>query len=262
VYLERPWFGTGADERLAVVTAPSSLVGWQELRPFISEWGADPLFASGGRLPADYLIQDRLLGTSEKAGGLYLPQNDSNRVDVAAYPVGFDAELDLWYADIAIDPGDSYFPFIKLALARYQPYSIEGFELSSVVVADLVQIAPDRIASISKSADGTQVSISVAGQAYANVSEGRVRSSIVMVRAEQRVTGSTDAAWVPVGSDVALTSRADGTRTIWSGQVTLPSLVSGTEYRLLVREYERWSVDDPKSVQADRLVYAEAIAVR
>ena len=36
----------------------------------------------------------------------------------------FDQVRKLWYCDLQLDAGTSYFPFVKLALARYQPHSI------------------------------------------------------------------------------------------------------------------------------------------
>lgn len=30
----------------------------------------------------------------------------------------------LWYCDIDMDAGEAYFPFVRLALARYQPQSV------------------------------------------------------------------------------------------------------------------------------------------
>ena len=60
----------------------------------------------------------------------------------------YDATRDLWYADIQVAaPGGgelgSYMPFIRFALARYQPHSIDGAHLSKIVTVDYAQIAPN-----------------------------------------------------------------------------------------------------------------------
>jgi hypothetical protein len=43
---------------------------------------------------------------------------------VAGHAVSFDAERQLWFCDIDIDMGDAYYPFIRLALARFHPKSL------------------------------------------------------------------------------------------------------------------------------------------
>ena len=71
--------------------------------------------ATGPKLPADAV---------STTTGILLAEDGATKVGVTGYDVAFDAERDLWYTDIEIDPSGAYFPFIKLALVRYQPYSI------------------------------------------------------------------------------------------------------------------------------------------
>lgn len=49
-----------------------------------------------------------------------------------------DPERGLWFCDIEIDTGAAYWPFVRLALARYQPCSTEGAHLSEVVLAGVM----------------------------------------------------------------------------------------------------------------------------
>src|SRR5690242_14172147 len=93
-------------------------------------------------------------------------------VAVAGHAVKFDgverthAGRKLWYCDIDIDAGNAYFPFIRLALARFQPNSVRGAHLSRVVLADFVQLTADRSASISfDGADATALTVAVCGPA-------------------------------------------------------------------------------------------------
>jgi hypothetical protein len=61
-----------------------------------------------------------------------------------------------WYADIAL-PGVAkaeYCPFVQLAVARYQPNSIEGHELSQVVQTEMVPLLPERTLSVNSSQSG------------------------------------------------------------------------------------------------------------
>ena len=69
-------------------------------------------------------------------------------VNVAGHSVGYDADRRLWYCDLEFANPGAYMPFVRLALARYQPSSIAGVELSHVVLADFAQLTPDRSASL------------------------------------------------------------------------------------------------------------------
>src|SRR5205823_7332312 len=88
-------------------------------------------------------------------------------VDIATFPVTFDAVRKLWFADIVIDAGGAYFPFVRLALARYQPHAVETTELSRVVVADAVTIAPERTVTVTRAAgDSNRFAVKVEGRTY------------------------------------------------------------------------------------------------
>ena len=41
---------------------------------------------------------------------------------VLAYQPEFSPERQLWFVDIAFDPGTAFWPFVKLAVARYQQH--------------------------------------------------------------------------------------------------------------------------------------------
>ena len=45
--------------------------------------------------------------------------------------------------DIEVNTGESYYPFIRLALCRFQPKSLMNAHLSRVIQCDFAQIAPD-----------------------------------------------------------------------------------------------------------------------
>jgi hypothetical protein len=159
VYLDRPWYSSGADERLAVVTAPSGMNLTNDVREewkaLITQWGQDPIWktASLPQAPRPWNFPDAVNHESDlplderqaavAAGG---PGN----VDIAAFKVDYDASRQMWYCDLTVDvPNPTYGAFIRLALARYQPYAIKQVKLSRVVVADFAQLTPDRAAVVS-----------------------------------------------------------------------------------------------------------------
>jgi hypothetical protein len=179
VYLRRPWLVSGYMEMLAVVlprTGERSADA--SVAPFVTQWGNDPTWDAGvveGPAPrasrftlavtAGPIAQERLDPMiPEREGNLPAGPFPVTRlplpgvpggavVDVSPHLVGWDPERRLWYADIVVEPGRSYGPFIRLALARYQPISAPGSHLSAVTTTEVVQLLPDRLAVITRSAE-------------------------------------------------------------------------------------------------------------
>ena len=65
-------------------------------------------------------------------------------VTVVGHEVKYNAERDLWYADVEIAGIIDRFPFLRLGLVRFQPYSTAGCHVSRVDLPDPVQIMPQR----------------------------------------------------------------------------------------------------------------------
>ena len=160
IYLERPWWTSGEGELLGVVSWPPGELSnppdpgqpggpakdADRRRPFVTMWGQDPIYGSR-LLPVRFPQLDSFPGAVASDTGLTLAELGSNLslpVNVAGHTVGFDQDRDLWYCDMEIASGPAYSPMVRLALARWQPASIQHAELSRVVVADVVQLAPDR----------------------------------------------------------------------------------------------------------------------
>jgi hypothetical protein len=115
---------------------------------------------------------------------VYLAEDSENQYQIWPYAVAYDAGTERWYADIAPRPGvtggGTYPPppgyFIRLALVRFQPYSIysgelggEAVEVSPVVLTTFAQPVPDRTVSvITDTADhtGRTLVVTVTGPAY------------------------------------------------------------------------------------------------
>jgi hypothetical protein len=105
-----------------------------------------------------------LHGASEYAGERDAPQE--TLATVALYHPKFDSRRNRWYVDIRIDPVGSYLPFLRLALARYQPHALPGFELSQIVATEFTQLLPTRSASVAVSREAgnrVMVTLTVAG---------------------------------------------------------------------------------------------------
>jgi hypothetical protein len=296
VYLDRPWYSSGADERLAVVMAPSGMTLTDDLREewkaLITQWGQDPIWktASLPQAPAGWNFPDALnresnLPLEERqaavAGG------DAGTADVAAFDVDYDAERKLWYCDLTVDvPNPTYGAFIRLALARYQPYAIKEVKLSRVVLADFAQLTPDRAAVVSAdpyaprtlrvtvsgvAPQGPEPDLPVEPQPPSVVR----RPTQITVRVQKRRTdyggnlGWEDAtpaeATVTVDWDAAPPGKPDLTH--WTGRVQFLVDPEPGAFRLVIEEHEYISANHTFSEptgrgrmrreQPSRLIYAE-----
>jgi hypothetical protein len=203
VYLNRPWNASGYGEMLAVVMPGASFEGDPEKSPqakpaknFITQWGIDPIWVSANVSGvAPKLTNFPLARTKADPDGKWLPKkapiteadqrpgnfkiNDLShpdfpntpaeaRVNVAPHDVFFDEERQLWYSDIEVTWGASYYPFIRLALARYQPESINGAHLSNVVLADFMPLIPDRWLNVTHTRDDRTRRVTVYGNTYSD----------------------------------------------------------------------------------------------
>lgn len=151
VYLKRPWYSSGEGELLGVVFKTGAA---NQNLPNLTEWGKDPMFA--GSAPSAAIQASRFTLRSRQGSGLTLPEtgNSQTAYSVAGHPAHFDESRKLWYADIEINCGSSYFPMIRLALARYQPESIAHAHLSSLARTEFCQLVPDRTAVLQPLANG------------------------------------------------------------------------------------------------------------
>ncbi|MBL0335827.1 MAG: hypothetical protein IPP73_11185 [Chitinophagaceae bacterium] len=156
VYLKRPWFSSGEGERLGVVFCMGDIN--PDLARHFTLWGKDPIFTGGdlnnnnAPTPDDFTFPF----SADKDVVSLIPDKKSvpEKVIVFAYNGLYDEERQLYYADIPVNCYKAYFPFIKLALCRYQRHSLrdnaKGTDLciSSVVQTDWIQIVPPRTVTV------------------------------------------------------------------------------------------------------------------
>ena len=178
VYLKRPWYNSGQGEKLAVLVAPAMAanalleINTSSFESIFTTWGNDPTKLSSP-LPAGIFPDKNLFFGIKKgdAANLYAEESlsisefDELKVTVVAFDVRFDEEKQMYYADIMMNFGLSYFPFVKLALAAYQQHSVrkDGTDccLSKIVHADYIQIPPPRATSLKK--NGASITVALSG---------------------------------------------------------------------------------------------------
>jgi hypothetical protein len=214
-------------------------------------------------------------------------------VTVLGYRPQYSVDRQMWYVDVAIDPGSTFWPFVRLAVARYQPDSIDGCHLSAPVQCDFVQLTPERITSVSRT-DVRHVRVVVSGPiGVRQPPPGRdttttavptgiddyaawVRMHRTVVARLQRLDPAipTDLGWETVATE-ELTVRGFGRNVFeaaWIGELEAPGDLplqtpgANPEWRVTVEEWERLPGDpadlaDPRSsaVWEQRLIYADEI---
>jgi len=301
VYLERTWYSSGDGELLGVVLPPqgagraSILTAAPQpiregLKPYVTQWGIDPIWKSSPT-PTPFAPSFQNFKKAVETGNdLSLDELPGAAVSAAGHKVDYDEERRLWFCDLEIDPGASYFPFIRLALARYQPKSVPGAHLSRVVLADFAQLTPDR--SVALTFDPAKLhllTVSVSGISYSEAGAGKGPSEVEVTVETRRPDVEGDLAWTPVPDAVfPLTQPSPSVRTVlrgaaemlaitpqakvttWTGQVTLPQPRGSRRFRIVIREYERFFTDEPSGVNLGmmqlpkterRLVFADAVEI-
>jgi hypothetical protein len=250
IYLDRPWWSSGRDEQLAVVL----LAGGQltdDLRPYITAWGMDPIYHStplATTLPA----QGNFPRRSGNPGPVVLAERAGQQVMIAPHEVMPDLKRRLWFCDVEVTGATSYHPFIRLALARYQPWANPGLELSTVAMADFAQLTPDRAVGLGY-VGSQDVRVTVIGHSYQATKFSPTPYSRVVAtleRRDPRIPG--ELGWVEV-DDFPLAEGLPftGGQTNWSGTVHLP-VPRGTErLRFVIREYERFGGSGERPVFTD-----------
>jgi hypothetical protein len=285
VYLARPWWSSGDGEQLGVVIWPQSTAPPTTLINLVTAYGRDPLRTTNptklSPALADFPLAETTAETVALVEATGLPTSGGPyTVDIAGHSVQFEpSSHELWYADVQIDTSEyfagvsdaySYFPFVRLALVRFQPNSISGCEVSPVVVADVVQVAPNRMATITVS-DLTTVTITVAGFGASAGTPNGVPPNSMTATVQTQVPGvaDPDLQWADVpDSEVTLAaSQGAAYSMVWSGTVTLsaaPSSEAPVRLRLTETEYALYEPPIPPGGNpsyASRIVYLDTIVL-
>ncbi len=247
VMLERPWWSSGEEERLAVVLDRNPPAGTVPTR---TRWGRDPLVSGGAEIVAPMV-------------GMFPAATETAHVgdaDVAAHAVVFDAERGVWIADVPIEAEIGERPFLQLTLARYQPIALDGLALSDEVGTDPVRLGPRRRTAAQRQATPGDVLCSMW---HAPIDH------TVQVRVQQADTGITDPdlRWADLldGLDpmiVTLSPSVVRGTTRHRGVITLPT--SSTNLRLVLEDLEpvmRTDADTGAAVEDVELVYRETVEI-
>jgi hypothetical protein len=228
LYLERPWFSSGDGELVGVLLRPTgfALMGKEAetLRKYTSEWGMDPLWHSAQTAPV--VVGDFANAVTSK-DDLALLELTTPQVTAVGFKPAFDTARGLWFVDIELSDR-AYWPFVRLAVARFQPNSIDGVHLSSTVLTDFIQVAPHRTAQydLTGVGPGGSVNVTLEGPGHAAGDWARNGATIVVARLEEREHG--DAAtteplgWTPTQTITLERTQDPDINVRWEGSLLLP----------------------------------------
>ena len=280
LYLGRPWLASGEGELLGAVLWKASTPACpppRHVERLVTTWGFDPVWPAAFPPPAPSPMSFR----RRVAVGEDLPLLEAPdvRVTVAGHDVTFDESRDMWTCDLELDVGGAYTPFVRLGLVRYQPSSVAGAHLSAVAVAQIAQVSPERVVSLTAASDDPllfSVAVSGPGHGAAWQTGGAPfpYGSDVEVYVERRIEGiaDPDLCWQRQPAASAVLDHGPppaGNFIRWSGRVRLPATHQPDQHRIVVVERERLATDGPAHFGAaarptpttTRIVFAETFVV-
>lgn len=289
VYMKRPWYSSGDNERLAVILPPKGTDPAKN--PVYAKnctvWGKDPIYTAQNlnnsnypqidHFPLGIENSDPKIANEEEAmkapliyDSCYLPGESSAKVSVAAYKVLFDENKQLHYADIPVFIGFAYSPFVKLALARYQRHSLRTTDsdccLSNIVYSDWMQVLPSRATTVNFEGKKNLFTVSLKGTApYMtnpdNLTTGADNARVkIVVTVESALFPKSEEAFISINDRTTktyITSKETilNFRQIKNGQIDysekieIPSEWTGKPFRIVIREYELHESDPLRTMQ-------------
>jgi hypothetical protein len=290
VYLKRPWYSSGEGEQLAVVL-PLPLnptqggIATSSGAPYTT-WGTDPTKLSAPLIEQQGTVSplpDSFVNVKaeNKDVNLTVVEHATARVNIVAFNVKYDKDRQLYYADIMLNIALTYYPFVRLALARYQRNSLRtgGTDccLSPIVVADYIQIPSTRASSIRFGTSRNNITVAISGSQAGVASNFPFFRSKVEFIIEPITVPSTEGAHITLAGrpieayEYILTENDIKNFTfLHSHQFNLPDSWATRPYRVKVLEYEMiiYDILKPKTgpnlgtqPMKDRLVFADVYEV-
>ena len=294
IYLERPWWSSGIGEDLAVVLRASDAPD-SSTDDLVTQWALDAT-RTGADVPESRGRSRRFPGPiaftnkSATTPGVVAAEFPT-RVDIARYavgrhdrdgvPSGYDPDRDMWFVDMEIDAGSAYRPFLRLALARYQSQATASLNLSPIVLVDVVQLEPNRVATMSVrdgAVGASRLSLALSGPTYASNEIGSGPGKAIAIL-ERYVGGgpvdksASSAAWEAVTTIDLTGTLSGGSQGSWTGTLDVPAQREVGRYRVVLEQYEYVRTDglaaayssltaaQKREVTGLRLVHQDILAV-
>ncbi|MFJ1615198.1 hypothetical protein ACIODT_09760 [Streptomyces sp. NPDC088251] len=251
VHLRRPWYASGEGELLAVRVLDPAAQPDPAAGEWATTWGRDPV-----RDPGDAPVLD-FPRPADLVQAIDVPLAQGHAM---GYPVEYDADRQLWYADVQFAGQTTYQPFVNLKVIRLQPDSLldpEDLRASSTVDAGYVQLPAFRRSKVTVGGTviGSPVTVTVVGPAPPPGRDGLTSEFSVVVQI--RSTSLTDdIGWITLDTFPPITMDRDpiaGVIGIWRKTVQLPAAVGDRAMRVVIQEYDV-QPDSPVTGQTSRRI--------
>ncbi|MFF8652651.1 hypothetical protein [Streptomyces huasconensis] len=260
VHLKRPWYLTGEGELLGVRVVDATTSVDPSVQKWATAWGRDPIRARGDAPVMAYPTPANLDG---RAVDVRLDQGHA-----LGFPVDYDRQRQLWYADVRFKGDTLYQPFVHLMVVRLQPDSLtapEDLRASPVVDAGWVQLPAYRRARIvvGGTAAGSPVKVTVVAPEPPPGADGLTSEFTACVQFRTPLLPD-DAGWMEL-DDVppVRMNRAPGAGPIgvWTQDVRLPAAVGARPMRVVVREYDVLTDSPEPGRTTRRISYLDTIPI-
>jgi hypothetical protein len=153
-----PWYQTGDGEQLAVIAALDNNPA-ANLWPLVTQVGLDPVREPAGSGPIRFPTGAAFVEGADISRTVLDSESGQSVLAVPYQPWSLDGR---WFADVALPTvaPSTFWPFVQLAVARYQPKSISsGLELSPIVRTEMVQLLPERTLTVRRTGNDVFVSL-------------------------------------------------------------------------------------------------------
>jgi hypothetical protein len=262
VMLERPWFMTGAEEALAVIAwpdgAPAPTANQLER---LSVVGRDPIWTAAP--PAQIVLTKNHFGPSVSAVTAVLPELGRQVLAVICpldLPTNYDAVAGCWFADVDLSSlaATSYFPFVRLAMCRYQAETAEpkpgtgalDQRLSPPIQSEPLQVFPHRDLTVTRTPGKASVVVNDPNPAALKLTA--IRAELQVFQGDPRA--ADDAL---VGGSTSWTMLSQATKRLGDTiQLDVPAN-ERRKLRIAVTEHETY----PGTGTTSRIAYADIVAI-
>jgi hypothetical protein len=150
--------------------------------------------------------------------------------------------------DVDIDVGNAYRPFIRLGLARYQSNADPAIRLSGITVVDVVQLEPDRVATVNVpfaiNQQTVKATVTLSGPSYdANTAgSGPGRAWLILEKNANPDPDGSSVDWNEF-SRVEMTGTYQAGTGTWTATINVPANRPANTVRLVVEQFEKWRTD-------------------
>jgi hypothetical protein len=202
---------------------------------------------------------------------LPLPQPTRYPVSVVTYVPRYDSQKQLWYCDVFLSEVPAYSCFIRLAVIRYQPYSLRHAECSHVSLAAFAQLPANRSVTVSRSTTKHSIEVEVRGNCPGDSalslvdSKKRNEFDLIVEHARHDIDGPLH--WQEeAGVTACVVEKCSDTDHTLLCKKTVTFQQPRGKKRLVVKEYEWKNSDGDQSSAAGgqpvrRLVFADVLSL-